>query len=119
MSFSRILSSFACLLTFISLTSCELLGRNEIAASNPTVDQLDSLDQKWGLPARKSRGGPRRSFQYVEPTSGSTAPPASASATSSAPSIPSRETVSGLPPISLNPEPPAANAPVVAPSTLR
>lgn len=117
MSFSRILSSFSCLLAFISLTSCGLLGSNEIAASNPTVDQLDSLDQKWGLPARKSRGGPRRSFQYIEPTGGSTAQPASSAAP--APSLPARETVSGLPPISLNPEPPAANTPVVAPSTLR
>ena len=117
MSYSQILFTFTTLLTFISLTSCELLGRNEIATTNPTVDQLDSLDQEWGLPPRKSRGGPRRSFQYVEPTGGSAAQSASAPTPSA--SIPARETISGLPPISLNPEPPAANAPVVAPSTLR
>jgi hypothetical protein len=117
MSFTRILLTFTSLLTFIFLTSCELLGRNEIATTNPTVDQLDTLDQKWGLAPRKSRGGPRRSFQYVEPTGGSVMP--SASAPAPAATIPARETVSGLPPISLNPEPPAANAPVVAPSALR
>lgn len=117
MSFTRILLTFTSLLTFISLTSCELLGGNEIATTNPTVDELDMLDQKWGLTPRKSRGGPRRSFQYVEPTGGSVAP--AAAATTPAAAIPARENVSGLPPISLNPEPPAANAPVIAPSTLR
>lgn len=117
MSFSRILYTFASLLTLISMTSCGLIGGNEIAVTNPTVEQLDSLDQQWGLQPRKSRGGPRRNFQYVEPTGGSTATPVSAS--TPAVSIPARETVSGLPPVSLNPEPPAASAPVVAPSTLR
>lgn len=117
MSFSRILFSFASLLTAVSLTSCELLGNREIAAVNPTVDQLDSLDQQWGLAPRKSRGGPRRNFQYVEPATGGATRSAAASAPAA--SIPARETVSGLPPVSLNPEPPAASAPVVAPSILR
>lgn len=116
MSFPRILFIFPTLLALFSLTSCEIFGGSQIAAVNPTVDQLDSLDQQWGLSPRKSRGGPRRNFQYIEPTAGS---PASPSAATAAPSLPARETISGLPPVSLNPEPPAASAPVVAPSTLR
>ncbi|MEQ1749115.1 MAG: hypothetical protein ABL974_06805 [Prosthecobacter sp.] len=83
---------------------------------NPTVAEMDALDVKWGMTPRKSRGGPRRNFQFVEP-SGSGA----ATATEAAPAadIPARETVRGTPPpVSLNPEPPAS-APVVVPSTLR
>lgn len=117
MSYSRIFLTFASLLTLSTLTSCALLGGRDIAAVNPTVEQLDSLDQQWGLEPRKSRGGPRRNFQYVEPTGGGAKPTASGAAAAAA--VPARETVSGLPPVSLNPEPPAASAPVVAPSTLR
>lgn len=114
MSFPSIISSVSCLLMLVSLTSCGLLGNSKVAVVNPTVDQMDSLDQDWGLPSRKSRGGPRRNFQYVEPKAGS-----GVSAAATEPAVPARETVSGLPPVSLNPEPPASSAPVVAPSTLR
>lgn len=29
----------------------------------PTVDQADAMDQQWGLPKRKARGGPKQFFQ--------------------------------------------------------
>jgi hypothetical protein len=119
MSFSRILFTFVSLVSLTALTSCGLLGRGEISAVNPTVDQMDSLDQQWGLTPRKSRGGPRRNFQYVEPTTGSGAARSPAAAASTEVPIPARETVSGPPPVSLNPEPPAASAPVAVPSNLR
>lgn len=29
----------------------------------PTVEQADAMDQQWGLPKRKTRGGPKQFFQ--------------------------------------------------------
>ncbi|MFN7561139.1 MAG: hypothetical protein ACK5TH_05130 [Prosthecobacter sp.] len=29
----------------------------------PTVEQADAMDQQWGLPRRKARGGPKQFFQ--------------------------------------------------------
>jgi hypothetical protein len=95
-----------------SLSSCQFDGK--VDARNPTVEELDALDVQWGLAARKSRGGPRRTFQYVDP---------SPSSVSAAPApvtpAPARETINTEPPASFNPEPPAAAPAVVVPSNLR
>jgi hypothetical protein len=119
MTFLRFLPTLACVAMFSSLTSCQF-GGGHVEAVNPTVTQLDALDVQWGLTPRKSRGGPRRTFQFVEPSPGSAAPASNAPA-SAAPAdaaVPARESVRGAPPVSLNPEPPAS-APVVAPASLR
>ncbi len=112
MSISRLLTGLVCIVTLFNLTSC---GIGRVDVTNPTVVEMDALDKQWGLEPRKSRGGPRRNFQYVEPAVNSVVP---ASAQPSVAPIPARETVQGAPPVSLNPEPPAS-APVVAPSNLR
>ena len=117
MTFLRFLPTLACVAMLSSLTSCQF-GGGKVEAVNPTVAELDALDVQWGLPPRKSRGGPRRTFQFVEPSPGSAAPASNAPASAPAATVPARETVRGAPPVSLNPEPPAS-APVVAPSTLR
>ena len=117
MTFLRFLPTLACVAMFSSLTSCQF-GGGQVEAVNPTVAELDALDVQWGLPPRKSRGGPRRTFQFVEPSPGSASPASNAPASAPAATVPARETVRGAPPVSLNPEPPAS-APVVAPSTLR
>lgn len=31
---------------------------------NPTVSELDRMDQQWGLEARKPRGTPKRTYRY-------------------------------------------------------
>lgn len=113
MSLSRLLTGLACSVFLFNLTSC---GIGRVDVTNPTVAEMDALDTQWGLEPRKSRGGPRRNFQYVEPAVNSVVP-ASAQQPTVAP-LPPRETVRGAPPVSLNPEPPVS-APVVAPSNLR
>ncbi len=80
-------------LALLSIVSCEFGGRADVR--NPTVEELDRLDVEWGLPQRKSRGAPKRTYQYTEPSpSYSPAAPADAPA---APAPP-RETIQGLPP---------------------
>lgn len=112
MTLSRLLPVFVCLVMAVSLTSCQFDGK--VDARNPTVEELDALDLQWGLTPRKSRGGPRRTFQYVEPSPSAAAPAAAAPAVTP----PARETMNTVPPASFNPEPPAS-APVVVPSNLR
>lgn len=37
----------------------------------PSVSDLDAADVRWGLPARKEKGAPKRSYQYqVNDTAG-------------------------------------------------
>jgi len=59
------------------ITSCGI-GSGAISAQYPTVAEMDRLDTQWGLPPRKSRGGPRRSYQVpsgaAQPAAGATAP---------------------------------------------
>jgi hypothetical protein len=78
-------------LPLFALVSCSSGGRAD--ATNPTVAEMDQLDVQWGLPQRKSRGAPRRTYQY-------TAPSPSYSMPAEAPPLaaPPRETISGLPP---------------------
>lgn len=78
-------------LPLLALVSCSFGVRAD--ATNPTIAEMDQLDVQWGLTQRKSRGAPRRTYQY-------TAPPPSYSMPAEAPppSAPPRETVSGLPP---------------------
>lgn len=81
----------------ITLASCGTGGR--VDASYPTVAELDRLDTQWGLPARTSRGAPKRTYQYSAPT-----PTYGAPAAPSAPSAPPRE-VLNTPPPDINPVP--------------
>jgi len=117
MSFQRFIPVILCVAMTLSLTSCDILMGRKIDVVNPTVEEMDQLDTQWGLTTRKSRGGPRRNFQYVEPTKTSGA---RMSQEGAAPEIPARETVNGAPQVSLDPEAPATSAPpVVVPSKLR
>lgn len=104
MSLSRHLTIASAVLT---LASCSGIGGGRIDASYPTTAELDSMDTQWGLPPRKSRGAPKRSYQYSAPaaTYGSSAAPAAA-----APAAPPRETV--------NTPPPAGAAPAADPATI-
>jgi hypothetical protein len=110
MSLLRSIFFFVCATSLLSLTSCGLGGRAD--AVNPTVSDLDRLDVQWGLEPRKSKGGPRRVYQYVD-----TGTTTSAAAPAPAAQAPARESVNALPP-SVAPEPSAAPAPSV-PATLR
>lgn len=95
MSSTRLLLAFAALLSF---ASCSGTGR--VDANYPTVAELDRLDTQWGLQPRRSRGAPKRTYQYSAPNpSYSNAPAASA------PAAPPRETVNTPPPASAAPAP--------------
>jgi hypothetical protein len=111
MSLLRSFFLLACASSLLSLSSCGLGGRAD--AVNPTVSELDRLDVQWGLEPRKSKGGPRRVYQYVD--TGAATPAAAPSSGAATP--PARESVNAAPP-SIAPEPPAAPAPSV-PATLR
>ncbi len=78
-------------LPLLALVSCSSGGRAD--ATNPTVAEMDQLDVQWGLPQRKSRGAPRRTYQYTAPS-----PSYSMPAEAPPPAAPPRETISGLPP---------------------
>lgn len=78
-------------LPLLALVSCSSGGRAD--ATNPTVAEMDRLDVQWGLPQRKSRGAPRRTYQYTAPS-----PSYSMPAEAPPPAAPPRETISGLPP---------------------
>ena len=114
MSLPRLLPVLACMVIAASLSSCQFDGK--VDAQNPTVEELDALDVQWGLAARKSRGGPRRTFQYVDPSPSSVS---AAAAPAPVTPAPARETINTAPPASFNPEPPVAAPAVVVPSNLR
>jgi hypothetical protein len=96
----RAFSACALGVCLFHLTSCSS-GGGRIDAVNPTVQEMDRLDQQWGLPPRKSRGGPRRSYQYQAPTGAA----ARSAAPAAAAEPPPRESVNGPPPGGLVPEP--------------
>lgn len=50
----------------LTLASCQ--GGGRVDASYPTVSELDRLDTQWGLQPRRSRGAPKRTYQYSSPT---------------------------------------------------
>ncbi|HEY1081820.1 MAG TPA: hypothetical protein VGE29_06130 [Prosthecobacter sp.] len=50
----------------LTLASCQ--GGGRVDASYPTVSELDRLDSQWGLQPRRSRGAPKRTYQYSAPT---------------------------------------------------
>jgi hypothetical protein len=86
-------------LPFFTLVSCGTGGR--VDAVNPTVAEMDRLDVQWGLPQRKSRGAPRRTYQYTAPSpsyGGAPTPSYSMPAEAPPPTAPPRETIQGLPP---------------------
>ncbi|SKB06865.1 hypothetical protein SAMN02745166_04563 [Prosthecobacter debontii] len=101
MSLSHLLIAACAVLT---LASCESTGR--VDAVNPTVSELDRLDTQWGLQPRRSRGAPKRTYQYSAPSSNYSMP-ASPAASASAPA---RET--------LNTAPPATPTPQLDPATV-
>ena len=114
MSLLRSLLLLACASSLLGLSSCTLSGSAD--AVNPTVAELDRLDVQWGLEARKSKGGPRRVYQYAD--SGDA--PSAAAPAPNVTTPPARETVNAAPPPTIAPEPPAAPAPSVpVPSNLR
>ncbi|MES2597390.1 MAG: hypothetical protein V4662_18720 [Verrucomicrobiota bacterium] len=106
MSLSRLLPVLVCASSVLSLSSCGIGSRVDV--TNPTIAQMDSLDVQWGLAPRKSKGGPRRNYQYMDTGSGGGAAAAAAPAGS-----PARETVSGPAPAA---SAPAAAAPAATPS---
>lgn len=103
MSFLRFLACAACAAALFNLTSCAG-GHGPINAVNPTVAEMDRLDVQWGLAPRKSRGAPRRSYQYQSSRADtglrSSSPAAPAEALP-----PPRETLNTPPPAGLVPEP--------------
>jgi hypothetical protein len=113
MSLPRFVTLLVCATSALFLTSCGFSGRAD--AVNPTISEMDALDVQWGLPARKSRGGPRRTYQFVDSGTNSAAATTQAPAAAAAPA---RETVNGQPPAMIAPEPPAA-APSTVPASLR
>ena len=58
----RAIALVAVSLSCISLSSCNFGGPADVV--NPTVAELDRLDQQWGLDARKPRGTPKRTYRY-------------------------------------------------------
>ena len=103
MSLPRFFPLLVCTTSALFLSSCGFSGKAD--AVNPTVAEMDALDVQWGLSARKSRGGPRRTYQFMDTGAGSAVSPASAPA-AAAPAPPARETVTGQPPAMIAPEPP-------------
>ena len=93
-----------------ALSSCSSSGPVDVR--NPTVQQMDDLDVQWGLPRRKSRGTPTRSYAYDSAT-GAAVP---------VPSLPQAPTLPDPPlepvPPAVVPATPAANAPMI-PDQLR
>lgn len=95
MNLPRALVLSAALLLGSSLTSCMTTGR--VDAVNPTVSELDRLDQQWGLAKREPRGTPKRVYRYdAGPETGVRAP-APAATTTPAPSAPAPAPVPSAP----------------------
>lgn len=82
----------------LTLASCESSGRVDVV--NPTVSELDRLDTQWGLQPRRSRGAPKRTYQYSAPSTGYNTPVTPASSTP----VPARETVTTPPPATPTPQ---------------
>ncbi len=88
MTFLR--TSLLALPLLVFAASC---SSGRVDATNPTVAEMDRLDVQWGLTQRKSRGAPRRTYQYTAP-----APNYSMPADAPPPATAPRETIQGLPP---------------------
>lgn len=56
MSLQRFFALGALVLTAFTLTSCGT-SSTAVEAVNPTIDQMDDLDVRWGLPRRTARAG--------------------------------------------------------------
>lgn len=92
MSLSRLLTTLVCAALLLSLSSCGLGGSADVV--NPTISEMDALDVQWGLTPRKSKGGPRRTYQYLD-----TGAANAATGTAPAPApVPARENVNAVPP---------------------
>jgi hypothetical protein len=59
----------ACLI----LSNCETGPSGPVDITNPTIDQMDSLDVQWGLPKRVSKGAPKRYFNGPAPAAAESA----------------------------------------------
>jgi hypothetical protein len=62
MKFSRRALMALSFLCFLSMAACSSTGPVDVRY--PTVQQMDDLDVQWGLPKRKPRGTPSRSYNY-------------------------------------------------------
>ncbi|GEP43993.1 hypothetical protein [Brevifollis gellanilyticus] len=113
MSLSRLLPAIVCVSSVLSLSSCGL--GNRVDVTNPTISEMDTLDVQWGLPPRKSKGGPRRNYQYMDTGSGG----GGAAAAAAPASAPARETVSGPAPAAGAPAPAAPASTPSVPANLR
>jgi hypothetical protein len=71
----QILQVMAASAGLIFLAGCEVVtGGGHYDSRYPTVAQQDQLDVQWGLPPRKAKGAPKRTFQYQMPDEGGGAP---------------------------------------------
>ena len=73
--FLHSLAAIGCLLQ----ASCDV-GGPAVDLKYPSVAEADAADVRWGLPARKAKGGSKRTYQYQMNESGGGAPAASAPA---------------------------------------
>jgi hypothetical protein len=90
-------------LSFLALLPLAACSTDPVDVRHPTVQQMDDLDVQWGLPKRKPRGTPSRSYNY----DGGVAPiQAPVNAASVAP-----PTVPALPDPPLEPAPPVLTIP--------
>lgn len=96
MSPLRILVAACAVLT---LASC---GTGRVDSSYPTAAELDRLDTQWGLTPRRSRGAPKRTFQYNAANAAAYNAPA-ASAPAAAPEAPSAPAAPATPAPELDP----------------
>lgn len=79
-------------MALFATVSCSTTG--SVDARYPTVEELDRMDTQWGLTPRKSRGAPKRTYQYTAPAASYAPAPGAASEPGPAP----REVIQGLPP---------------------
>lgn len=74
MNHFRVLAPVLACFIALGMSSCMTTGGAD--AVNPTVGELDRLDQQWGLAKREPRGTPKRVMRY--PAAGQAAPSAPA-----------------------------------------
>jgi hypothetical protein len=68
----RILAALA--LACCALSSCDSFNGGAADVVNPTINQQDDLDVRWGLPRRVSKSGRRSSAATSAPTTQVVAP---------------------------------------------
>ena len=79
----RILAALA--LACCALSSCDSFNGGAADVVNPTINQQDDLDVRWGLPRRVSKTG-RRSSAAISTTTTSAAAPVAGATVNEVPS---------------------------------